>query len=337
MRLAALVEKRNNVCCRYRLKAFEPALRTAGYDLELHELPRSLWDRWSIGAPVHEHDAVILQRRLLSTLECGLLQRRVRRLLFDFDDALWLRDSYATKGFQCSKRQKRFRSIISRCDAVIAGNEYLAEEAARWSTANSIHVIPTCVDETRYPLAAHEQAGNAIHLVWIGSSSTLRGLELIAPILEGIGKAVPGIRLKLICDRFLKLKFLPIVQCAWAEATEAREIASSDIGISWIPDDPWSRGKCGLKVLQFMAAGLPVVANPVGVQVNMVRHGETGFLARSAAEWLEAVNLLAGDPDLRRNMGACGRRLVEEQYSVAAGMKRWLAVLQRLHVARIPA
>src|SRR5439155_14922425 len=103
-----------------------------------------------------------------------------------------------------------------------------------------------------------------------------------------------------------------------------------DVGISWAPDDGWSRGKCGLKVLQYMAAGLPVVANFVGVYAEMVRPGETGFLADTADEWVEAVARLAADAALRRRLGAAGRRRLEADYSVAAGAERWLDLLDEL-------
>src|SRR5207247_2446440 len=113
-------------------------------------------------------------------------------------------------------------------------------------------------------------------LVWIGSSSTLRSLEQIGPTLKAIGHAFPSLRLKLICDRFAKFDPLAVENIHWNETTEAEEIAAADIGIAWMPDDDWSRGKCGVKVLQYLAAGLPVIANPVGVHNDMVRPNETG-------------------------------------------------------------
>src|SRR5205823_8780079 len=133
-----------------------------------------------------------------------------------------------------------------------------------------------------------------------------------------------GLNLKVICDRSLKFAHLPTRFCPWSEATEARELAAADIGISWLPPDAWSQGKCGLKLLQYMAAGLPVVANPVGVQANMIEHGETGYLAESPAEWQEAIGRLMHDPELRRRFGQAGRRRVEERYSVAVGAQQWL-------------
>jgi glycosyltransferase involved in cell wall biosynthesis len=103
----------------------------------------------------------------------------------------------------------------------------------------------------------------------------------------------------------------------WSSATEAVELADGDIGITWLPNDSWSQGKCGLRVLQFMAAGLPVVANPVGMNRKQVADGETGFLATTPDQWAEAIVRLATDPQLRERMGQAGRWLAEDQYSVA--------------------
>ena len=150
-----------------------------------------------------------------------------------------------------------------------------------------------------------------------------------------LGRGIPGLRLKLICDRFFKLEHLPVLPCLWSEAREGVELAAADIGISWVPDDPWSRGKCALKVLQYQAAGLPVVANPVGVQATIVRPGETGLLATTADEWVAAVRQLAANAGLRQRLGAAGRRHVEAEHGIEAGGRRWLAALARLEPARL--
>lgn len=320
MLLAALTNSPAHVCARYRLRAFQPALAAAGHRLDIHGIPDGWWGHKTAGAGLRGADALILQRRLFSPFEVSLLRRRARRLWFEIDDAVWRRDSYTAKGLESRKLQTRFRAVVQAADLVIAGNRFLAANAIA-SGARRTVVIPTCVDVHRYPSAAHDRPG--ADLVWVGSSSTLRGLEAVTDLLEEIGTHVPGARLKLICDRFLKLARLPVVETPWAEATEGADIAAGDVGLSWIPDDTWSRGKCGLKVLQYMAAGLPVVANPVGVHPEMIRHGVTGFLATTPAEWVAAVRTLAADPDLRRRMGAAGRRVVEERYSVEVGAAHW--------------
>jgi glycosyltransferase involved in cell wall biosynthesis len=329
MHWIALVDHPEHVCCRYRLAAFRPFLEQAGHTLELVTMPCHWWSRIGLFRRLHGAN-VIVQRRLLAGWQRTLLRRAARQLLFDYDDAVFLRDSYAARGLHDPRRLRRFAGMVGCADAVIAGNAFLAEQAAQWIDERSIQVIPTCVDPKRYPLAEPEQSGDGVELVWVGSSSTLQGLQAIAAILEDIGRNVPGVSLKLLCDRFLTLRHLPVLPLPWTEANEAAEIAGADIGISWLPDDAWSRGKCGLKVLQYMAAGLPVIANPVGVQMEIVRHGETGFLVQTPVQWIEAVRRLAEDVELRRRMGRAGRRLVEERYSVAAGAARWLKLLGRL-------
>ena len=134
----------------------------------------------------------------------------------------------------------------------------------------------------------------------------------------------------MICDRSISLNRLHVEYCPWQETTEAAELADADIGISWLPDDAWSDGKCGLKVLQYMAAGLPVIANPVGIQKKLVRPGETGFLVQTPGEWEAAVRQLALDPALRRRMGLAGRRRVEAEYQVSRGAAAWSRVLRVL-------
>ena len=324
----ALVESAAHVCCRYRVAAFAPALAAAGFPVTVAPLPRSLLARLKLLASAGRFDAVILQRKLLSLPEVLLLRRAARRLVFDFDDAVWLRDSYSPKGFGHARRRRRFRAVVSRCDAVTAGNRFLAEEAAKLNPA--VHVIPTCVDPAAYPLAEHSRPVGTARLVWVGSGSTLQGLERNADMLNAVGRAVPGARLAVVCDRFPHFHSLPVDAVPWRADTEVVELAASDIGIGWVPDDPWSRGKCGLKLLQYLAAGLAAVANPVGVQADIITHAETGLLATSEAEWVAAVRTLADDPELRRSLGRAGRGRVEREYSVASGAQKWVTLLSGL-------
>src|SRR5262245_56332239 len=181
VRLVALVEGPNHVCCRYRLAAFRPRLEAAGHTLELRPFPRSFWGRLRLGAGA---DLMIVQRRLLPGWQLALLRRRVRRLVFDLDDAVFLRDSYSPRGLHDPRRLRRFAAVVGAADAVVAGNAFLAAEAQRHAD-RPVVVIPTCVDPGRYPLAGHERK-QAAELVWIGSSSTLQGLEAVAPLLEEV-------------------------------------------------------------------------------------------------------------------------------------------------------
>jgi glycosyltransferase involved in cell wall biosynthesis len=329
MRWIALVPSLDHVCCRYRLRAFAPLLDAGGHVLDLLTWPKDWWGRLRLLHSLRGEN-VILQRRLLPSWELALLRGTVRRLVFDFDDAVFLRDSYSAAGLYDRRRLRRFAATVRACDAVVAGNPFLRDNVLRFAPRATVAVIPTCVEPARYPLARAEGRCRGLQMVWTGSSSTLQGLELVRPLLEEAGRRVSGTSLKLICNRFLSLDHVEVVPVAWSEETEAAEIAAADVGISWVPDDLWSRGKCGLKVLQYMAAGLPVIANPVGVHRSILRRGETGFLARSPAQWLQAVERLAADAGLRQALGRAGRQRVEKRYSVAVGASRWLRLLEHL-------
>lgn len=319
MNLLALVESALHVCCRYRIRAFDTALRQAGWSLACEGLERGIVGRVRQLRAAARYDAVILQRKLLPRWQLQILRRAARRLVFDFDDAVLYRDSNDPRGHDDPRRQRRFAAVLDVADAIVAGNDFLADCALRaGARVEDVHVVPTCVDPARYPLASHEPDDRPADLVWIGSSSTLRGLEQPDAIWQALASARRDLRLRVICDRFPVAFPLSVAAVRWSEADEARLLSEGGIGVSWLPDDVWSRGKCGLKVLQYQAAGLPVVANPVGCQCEMIQPGATGFLASTPSEWVDAVRLLVDDADLRRRMGLAARRQVETDYSVAA-------------------
>jgi hypothetical protein len=330
MHLTALVASPEHVCCRYRLAAYEPHFAQAGHRLDLRSFPDQPWGWPPLQRDLRDADVVIVQRKLLQAWQLYFVRRSARMLLFDFDDAIYLRDSYAVRGLHSRVRLRRFVTLIRTVDGVVAGNDFLNAQAARWVAPDQVHTIPTCVDPARYDVTDHQRAGNGVQLIWVGSASTLQGLAQAEPLLEQVSRACPGLHLKVVCDRFLHLRCLPVLPCPWSEAAERTALASADIGISWVPNDDWSRGKCGLKVLQYMAAGLPVVANPVGVHAEMVRHGETGFLAETPTEWVEAMSCLVHDPRLRRRMGQAARKRVQDAYGLTVGSGLWLAVLDGL-------
>lgn len=328
MKLFALVEGTDHVCCRYRLRAFLPALHAAGHDVAIEALARGAVVRLLQFMRASRHDAVLLQRRLLPAVQRRCLRRATKRLIYDFDDALFHRDSYHPRGVFDPVRERRFAALVSAADMVIAGNALLAKQAVeRGAAPRSVAVIPTCVEPVLYPLAQHGPRPDGLTLVWIGSSSTLQGLERDREMFHRIGLACPGVRLKVICNTSPDLGALPVVAVPWREASEGGDLASCDAGIGWIPDDPWSAGKCGLKILQYQAAGLPVIANPVGVQKDMVQTGTTGFLAASVDEFVSAIRKLSADAGLRALMGRAARERVEREFSIKAWERSFLNVV----------
>jgi glycosyltransferase involved in cell wall biosynthesis len=267
-------------------------------------------------------DVVILQRKLLSVVQIGMLRSVAKRIVFDLDDALFHRDRDQEGRFVRWKLAARFWATMRAADLVIVGNDYLLRQAESHIDPARIEIVPTCVDPSRYPLARHEAVGPDVRLAWIGQACTLQGMTGAGACLSAAGQRLPGLTLRLVCDTRIDVDSLNVELCPWSVATEAADLAAADIGISWLADIPFNRGKCGLKVLQYMAAGLPVVANPIGVTPQLVIHGRTGYLASTPEEWAEAITRLAANPELRRQVGAAGRKLVEERYSVDAWSPR---------------
>lgn len=325
MRVLALAEATDHVCVRYRLAAFAEGLRSLGCELNVEAIARGTLGRLRQARHARRFDAVLIQRRLLPAWQLAALRRHARHLVFDFDDAVLYRDSYDPRGPDCPKRRRRFTATVRACDAILAGNEFLAAKAREVGADPArIRVIPTCVEPDDYGPVRERPPGPPT-LVWIGSSSTLKGLERSRTLWDRVGATFPEVTLRVICDRFPDLGRLRIDPVPWDEATEIAALTTGDVGLAWTPDDLWSRGKCGLKVLQYLAAGMPVVANPVGVHLDMVRPGVTGFLAESPTEWLEAIGQLVRDPSRRAEMGRNGRTLVDRDYAVS----RWTDSLHR--------
>lgn len=328
MRLLALVDSPDHVCCRYRIRAFEPALRDAGCSLVCQPLSRFSLLRLNQIRSASRYHAVVLQRKLLPRWQLALLRRHARHLIFDFDDAVLYRDSYDDRGPDSARRERRFAATVRLADTVIAGNDFLADCALRaGASAERVRTIPTCVDPHRYLVRSDRpsRGDRPLELVWIGSSSTLKGLESQRALWQALGDAIPGLRLRVVCDRFPDFPGIEVVSAPWSESSEAQELSRADVGVSWLPDDAWSRGKCGLKVLQYQAAGLPTIANPVGAHTEMIETGATGFLASTTDQWIEAVRTMRDDPARRARMGRAARGRLESHYSIAAWAPTFVA------------
>jgi hypothetical protein len=321
MRLLALIEHEDHVCYRYRLAAMRDDLAKQGWQLEPLVQASGVLPFYRQLATIAAADAVVLQRKLLSWWKLKLLRGAARRLIYDIDDARFLRDSNSSQSAHSPRRWQRFRAAVRAADLVMAGNDFLVAAARRClssTQAGRVCYLPTVVDPAAYSCAQHERRESETQLVWIGSRSTMASLIEAQPALAACAEAVSNMQLKVICDCFPLLAGVEIVRCPWNESSEAAEIATADIGISWLPPHPWSEGKCGLKVLQYMAAGLPVVANPVALHKTLIIEGVTGFLASTPAEWVAVIKRLAASPELRIRIGRAARAYIEERYSTAA-------------------
>lgn len=330
MKVLALIQASNEVCCRYRIEAYRAALAEEGFELEIVALRKGILGRLGDLRRAKTADAVILQRKLLPLWELSLLRSWSKNLIFDVDDAVYQRDSNSRKSATSGRRLTRFRATACDADAVFVGNDFLRLVVSKWAAPERVFLMPTCVNPAKYRLAHHSRKAPDARLIWIGQSSTLETLGIAGGQLGAIAQRLPDMEFRQICNRSASFAALNVVFRPWSVDTEAAELTEGDIGIAFMPDDSWSLGKCGLKVLQYMAAGLPVVANPVGVHREMVIHGETGFLAATPTEWAEAVDRLAAQPELRAKLGAAGQQFVQKRYSTEVWAPQFARAVARI-------
>jgi len=295
---------------RYRALNYFSELRSAGWQPEHFSVGQNPFRRALLLRRAAQADVVVVLRKMFSGLYPKLLKSAAKSLTFDFDDAIFMRSS----GESSQGRMKRFARALAVCDQVWAGNDYLAAFARRYNP--DVTSLATSIDYKKYGSAASKPA-ETIDLVWIGSGSTKKYLMQLMPTLESLSSDLENLRLKIVADFTISSSKLKVVPVPWDAENEARELASAHIGIAPIPDDAWTRGKCGLKLLQYIAAGLPVVASPYGVQSDMVLDGVNGYSARSVDEWRTAVLSLAADSALRKKMGDAGKDRVVRRFSTA--------------------
>jgi glycosyltransferase involved in cell wall biosynthesis len=246
------------------------------------------------------------------------LRARGPRLVFDFDDAIWNLDvSDANRRMAWLKNPGKTAELIAMADLVFAGNAYLADYARRHN--DKVVIVPTTIDTDEYVRAVPRAAEGPVCIGWSGSVTTIKHFEQAVPALRALrGRHGSRVSFKVIGDASYVNDDLGIRGLAWTRRDEIAELSTIDIGIMPLPDDEWARGKCGLKGLQYMALEIPTVMSPVGVNGEIVRDGENGFLASSTEQWVETLSRLVESPDVRVAVGAAGRRTVEERYSVRA-------------------
>ncbi|OQB85926.1 MAG: D-inositol-3-phosphate glycosyltransferase [Planctomycetes bacterium ADurb.Bin126] len=309
--LVVLTRERASASFRQRVEPYLSALAEAGVACEVVELGDSLLARSRQLARVGR-SAVWLQRKTLTAWDAWMLGPQAR-VIYDFDDAVMFQARRSEDGPHPG-RKRRFARTVRRSRLVLAGNEILADHAREAGAAGQVAVVPTGLDASRFAPKADRAAGGRLRLVWIGSRSTLKQVERLREVLEALPARVPGVSLRIIADAGLDVAGLAVENVAWSYEAEARLLSECDVGIAPLPETNFTRGKCGFKILQYMAAGLPVVASPVGVQSDIVREGESGFCAATTEQWLDAIAKLAADVDLRRRMGAAGRQRVEREF-----------------------
>lgn len=334
---------------RLRLYQYLPYLKSAGIDVTVAPLfdddyVRGLYGGFVPKLPVlkayvtrlrlmlkaRQFDSVWVEKEMLpwipAWLELSLFPAKMP-LIVDYDDAVFHRYDQHRMLLVRILLGRKIDRVMQRADLVIAGNEYLANHA-RYAGAARVEILPTVVDVARYGVSTPESRDQALPTIgWIGSPATAHFLHLIAPALREVAtrKLAQVVAVGANADQ---LGDLPVRTLPWTEETEVADIQHFDIGIMPLPDAPFERGKCGYKLIQYMACGKPVVASPIGVNSVIVRDGVDGLLASTHQEWVSALTRLIADRVLRQQMGREGRLRIENEFSLHQAAPRLIKLIE---------
>jgi glycosyltransferase involved in cell wall biosynthesis len=261
-------------------------------------------------------------------LEIVLFRIARVKIVLDYDDPIFHAYDDSPNWLVRALLRHKIGQLMSLADLVVVGNRYIGDRA-RESGARIIADLPTVVDIERYATRPAELNQQFFTVGWIGSPLTSAYLELVRPALLELAKRLP-LKIVVIGGAPSALAGLPVDRRMWSLETEAEEIARLDVGIMPLSNGLWERGKCGYKIIQYMASWLPVVASPVGANTKIVESGITGFLADSPADWVSALLYLWRRPDVRRKMGIAGRRRAEERYSLKVAAPQLIGMLRQI-------
>jgi glycosyltransferase involved in cell wall biosynthesis len=249
------------------------------------------------------------------------------RIILDFDDAIFL----GPRGQPDRWCRRAFETAVKISSRVIAGNTYLAENAA---APEKTTVIPTVIETDRYQPRENRPPGREVVVGWMGTTGHFGELSVLVPMIEKLLRTHPHVTFRFVSNANCpRLPDHPRVeQVRWSAESELALLRSFDVGLMPLSDSPWNRGKCGFKLIQYMAVGVPPIASAVGANVEIVGQGRdaAGLLVRPEESWASAVELLVEDPELRARLGACARARAVECYSVRSVLPTYLRLFSEV-------
>lgn len=312
MNVLFLYQDKDMPSSRIRVLNLLPEMQRAGIQAEASAYPKSISDKMRLWRELGKFDIIYLQKKLPSPLELKLLRSRSKKLIFDFDDAIYYRDdSHAS--FESRSRRTKFGSIAKAADIVVAGNRLLADYAGRYN--NHVVVLPSSVETRRIPVKDHAGGNGDIVIGWVGGKGNLRHLAMLSETFRKLAGS-SRIRIKVICSDTIQIPGVQVDFVPWDPGTQEKEIALFDIGVMPLPQNRWSEGKCAYKALQYMAAGVPPVVSDVGVNRDVVEHGKEGLVVPAPEGFHDAIRSLLDSKEQRIELGRNARRKAETHYSV---------------------
>jgi len=344
---------------RHRVYQYLPALEKAGYEAVVHPAVRSeehyeafiartwpglmqrLFSTFTRRVrdlhQLRDFDYIYVQKPILPAplFNIELRIAREAKMIFDFDDAIYFKKPGGNMVAQLWPQAQRISQICKRAHRVVVGNKHLGDFVQKLKVDPII--LPTGIDTDIYEeQSRYNKRDHKISVLgWVGSPATSTELNLIVPSLIDLHSKAPFVcRVIGGAPATIPVRF-PIEWRDWSLEKAISDVAHLDIGLAPMRDTPWNRGKCGLKVLQYWGAGVPVVASPVGVYKQMIRDGENGMLASNREEWTEKILALLKNADLRRKVVEGGRQTVREHYSLKALAPQFISIFEEAEEAKI--
>ncbi len=258
-----------------------------------------------------------------------LAQQLNPRFILDFDDAIYVEPTHYRDWRSTLRNPANFSQVVAGSAHVTAGNQVLADYARQFN--NHVTIVPTALDLDSYPLKRDFDADPVV-VGWIGAWATAPSLKLLVPVFERLART-ERFRLKIIGGaniHDLRFPGVEVEYCLWNMRTMMDDLRALDIGVMPLPNSPWERGKCGGKLLQYMALGIPAVASPVGANNQIISDGENGFLASSHDEWADPLRALIRNATLRKQIGARARQTMETRYSIKVTGPQLKAIIEQV-------
>lgn len=330
---------------RYRIEQWEPLLRERGVDItfasfedeDLHALlykpgmvgkklqlvTRGLGRRLSLVRKVKDYDLVYILREA-ALLGPPVFERLIAQsgvpMVFDFDDAIFVSYRSPSNGYlSYLKFASKTKTVCRIASHVMVGNPYLEDYARQVN--DRVTIIPSTIDTEKYRVPERNPKPSPVVIGWTGSHSTVQHLDTLRGALKKLAEK-ESFRLRVIGTPVYECPPVDVEARTWRAETETEDLRDVDIGVMPLPEDRWSKGKCGLKALQFMAMGIPTICSPVGVNTNIIQDDQNGFIAGTEDEWVEKLTRLLRSAELRQRLGHAGRVTVEEKYSAISQTPR---------------
>ena len=318
MRLLSVYQDERLASSRVRVLQMQPHLAAVGVTAECVPYPSGVFALRRVLRRARDFDAVLLQKKLPSFADALLWRTLSVPFIYDFDDAVMLRQTPKNGQWASGTRSRRFERVTRIASAVSSGNSWLGQCAGR-----APNVIPSPVP---LPDAVHVHRESERPVIgWIGGKGNLASLQDLAPALQTLA-ARRDFVLRVIADVDHALEGVSVENVRWSLETQEAELAQLDVGLMPLEDTPWSRGKCSYKLLQYMASGALAVGSAVGMNNEVIANGKNGLLVDAGADWAAVLERALDDLPMRTALAAAGRSTVEERYTyeVCAGLWRKL-------------